>query len=252
MLLRELKRLFQSPLSYCCVLIYTGIMLLGIFPDLNTKTSQGWFEKYWLTENYGVSCLITALIFPIAVASVCYEERRGGYDWLVVMRTGCRRYCLVKSAAACAGSVLLYLLSVLLFVCIGSVIDPGLLANCTGEALERYFQGAVWAGLAKDYGYWASFLLFVLLNALSIGIFGSLTVCLSVYSTNRYVICAFPFVIERLGGYVGGVLDRWHYIPSVYASGTGTIRQCILRSLAAYAVLGGLYLWEWKWRRRHG
>lgn len=254
MLYRELKRLFQSPLSYCCVLIYAGVMLLGILTDLSGGTNQSWFGLYWYTENFGVSSLIAVLVFSIAVSAVCYEERRGGYDWLVMMRSGCGKYCFVKAAAACMGSILMYLLSTLLFVCIGSIIAPSTLSNCTAEGIERFFSvKGVWSELAEDYGYWASFAFYVLLNALSVGTFSIITVCLSVYCSNRYIICAFPFMIDRLGTYVGGILSRLNYTPFGHEySADGRIVTCILWNLAACTVLGLLYLGEMKWRRSHG
>lgn len=253
MVKRELGRLLKAPVTYACIIIYMGVLFLGIIEDLRAGSSIGWFEQFWLSENFGVACLIGTLIFPIAAAFGCYEERKGHYDWLVMMRSGYPKYCRSRVAAVVIGSMLMYVVSVALTVTVGSVFFPLVYRASNSEQLASYFPGGLWVWIAGRYGYWTSFFLYVLLNSLSVGIFSMVAVCVSVYSTNRYVICALPFFLYRIGTYLGGVLSRTAYSPfgrELQADG-GAV-NCIIMNLLAYLVLGYLYYFELKWRRTHG
>lgn len=77
--------------------------------------------------------------------------------------------------------------------------------------------------------------------------------CVSVFCTNQYVFYAMPFLLTRVGTYIGGVLALDAYIPygkELLADGGWGI--CLTRNLAAYAVLGFLYYREMKWRGING
>lgn len=67
------------------------------------------------------------------------------------------------------------------------------------------------------------------------------------------VFYAMPFLLTRIGTYMGGVLALDAYIPYgrelLADSGWGI---CLTRNLAAYAVFGFLYYREMKWRRING
>ena len=86
-----------------------------------------------------------------------------------------------------------------------------------------------------------------------IGIYVLIGLCVSVFCTNQYVFYAMPFLLTRVGTYIGGVLALDAYIPygkELLADGGWGI--CLTRNLAAYAVLGFLYYREMKWRGING
>lgn len=76
---------------------------------------------------------------------------------------------------------------------------------------------------------------------------------MSVYCTNRYVFYALPFLITRIGKYVGWIFDDSFYRPVMYSSSLGgDLVVCLLRNIMAYAVLGFCFYREISWRMING
>ena len=120
---RELKRILQKPAALVCIVVYIGIMILGVETDLRAGYETGIFDLFFLTENYGVTAFVQTLIFPIVAAGNYFDERKGHYDWLMQMRSGQRRYCIAKIVSAVLGGIILYMIVVFRFVrgvCSGS------------------------------------------------------------------------------------------------------------------------------------
>ena len=80
---RELKRILQKPAAFVCVIVYLGIMILGVESDLKMGYESGLLNLFWFTENFGVTAFIQTLVFPIAAAGNYFDERKGHYDWLM-------------------------------------------------------------------------------------------------------------------------------------------------------------------------
>ena len=93
---RELKRILQKPAAFVCVIVYLGIMILGVESDLKMGYESGLLNLFWFTENFGVTAFIQTLVFPIAAAGNYFDERKGHYDWLMQMRSGQMKYCFAK------------------------------------------------------------------------------------------------------------------------------------------------------------
>lgn len=93
---RELKRILQKPTAFVCIVVYMGIMILGVESDLRARYEIGFLNLFWVTENFGVTIFIQTLIFPVAAAGNYFDERKGHYDWLIQMRSGQLRYCIAK------------------------------------------------------------------------------------------------------------------------------------------------------------
>ena len=67
------------------------------------------------------------------------------------------------------------------------------------------------------------------------------------------VFYAMPFLLTRLGAYVGGLMTWTLYTPvGMERAADGGLIICLTRNLAAYAVLGFLYYREMKWRGING
>ena len=235
---RELKRILQKPTALVCVIIYIAVLFLGIESDLRAGYETGMLNLFWFTENFGATIFIQTLIFPIVAAGNYFDERKGHYDWLMQMRSGQLRYCLAKIVSAVLGGIILYMVSVLLFFILCVVCVPAIRRGNTIESVELFLgtKESLWYRMAS-----------------SIGIYVLLGLCVSVFCTNQYVFYAMPFLLTRIGTYMGGVLALDAYIPygrELLADGGWGI--CLTRNLAAYAVLGFLYYREMKWRGING
>ncbi len=55
---RELKRILQKPAAFVCVIVYLGIMILGVESDLKMGYESGLLNLFWFTENFGVPALL--------------------------------------------------------------------------------------------------------------------------------------------------------------------------------------------------
>ena len=253
MVIRETKRILLAPITWCSCLIFAIVILLGIAEDLSISDGgNGWFELLWLSENFGIGCLITPLIFPLAFAINAYEEKRNGYDWLLLLRSGYFRYCVSKTFSCLAGTVAAYTISMLMAVAMGCAINPSTIKNCTPEVLESFFPGGLWGNLANRANYWISLFVYLTGNSLNIALFSMIAVCTSVYATNLYIVCAVPFLLYRLGSYFGGIWDKMNY--TLYAKPTASdsgLLQCLIMNALALLVLGCLYFCELKGKAYH-
>ena len=256
---RELKRILQKPAAFVCVIVYLGIMILGVESDLKMGYESGLLNLFWFTENFGVTAFIQTLVFPIAAAGNYFDERKGHYDWLMQMRSGQMKYCFAKIVSAVLSGIILYMISVLLFFALCVSIAPAVRQGSTVESIKLLFGGMTsedepfWYKLALSIGYYPTTVLYALGYSFQIGIYVLIGLCVSVFCTNRYVFYAMPFLLTRIGTYMGGVLALDAYIPygrELLADGGWGI--CLTRNLAAYAVLGFLYYREMKWRGING
>ena len=72
---RELKRILQKPTAFVCIVVYMGIMILGVESDLRARYEIGFLNLFWVTENFGVTIFIQTLIFPTAADRRSLEDR---------------------------------------------------------------------------------------------------------------------------------------------------------------------------------
>lgn len=261
MIRREARRILISPLAWFCVFIYTAVMLMGIAETLKVKEAvidTGWLDQLCQTEEYGITVLVKNLVFPMSVASVYFDEKKGKCDWVKMMRTSRFHYCVTKAIAVFAGSIFLYIMSVLAFVAIGSMMHPEILTVTKNSFL---LTGEMWQRWIQDGNYWAVFFLYIVLNALHVAAWSSmLGLCVSVFSENRYVVAAVPFFINRnflyLGDKVDGLsmLSPYQYRPTQFWF-TGTpmdLFLLVLKNLAVLFLFTFIFIKEIKWMASHG
>ena len=55
---RELKRILQKTAAFVCVIVYFGLMILGVESDLKMGYESGLLNLFWFTENFGVTAFI--------------------------------------------------------------------------------------------------------------------------------------------------------------------------------------------------
>ena len=143
--------------------------------------------------------------------------------------------------------------SVVFAVCV--IFIPEVRHGSTVESITNLFQSkeCFWHRMALSIGYYPTVIVLAFQYSLHIGIYVLLGLCVSVFCTNRYVFYAMPFLLTRIGMYIGGFVGLYAYIPygrELLADGGWGI--CLTRNLAAYAVLGFLYYREMKWRGING
>lgn len=78
-----------------------------------------------------------------------------------MMRTSRLRYCVTKAIAVFVGSIFLYMMSVFLFIAIGSMMHPEILKT---DNNLYFLVGEMWQKWIQDGMYWGVFFLYVVLN----------------------------------------------------------------------------------------
>ena len=217
MIRREARRIVTSPLAWFCVVIYAAVLLMGIAETLKIKeaiSDMGWLDLLCVSEEYGITTLVKNLVFPMSVASVYFDEKKGKCDWVKMMRTSRLRYCVTKAIAVFVGSIFLYMMSVFLFIAVGSMMHPEILKTANNS---YFLVGEMWQKWIQDGMYWGVFFLYVVLNSLQVAAWSSmLGLCVAAFSENRYVVAAVPFFINRIFLYLGDMID-WLSIVSPYS-----------------------------------
>ena len=218
----------------------------------------GWLDQLCQTEEYGITVLVKNLVLPMSVASVYFDEKKGKCDWVKMMRTSRLRYCVTKAIAVFVGSIFLYMMSVFLFIAIGSMMHPEILKTANNS---YFLVGEMWQKWIQDGMYWGVFFLYVVLNSLQVAAWSSmLGLCVAAFSENRYVVAAVPFFINRIFLYLGDMID-WLSIVSPYSYQpiqfwyTGTqvdLFWLAFKNLAVMFLFTCIFIEEMKWRSLHG
>ena len=144
MIRREARRIVTSPLAWFCVVIYAAVLLMGIAETLKVKeaiSDHGWLDLLCVSEEYGITTLVKNLVFPMSVASVYFDEKKGKCDWVKMMRTSRLRYCVTKAIAVFVGSIFLYMMSVFLFIAVGSMMHPEIFKTANNS---YFLVGEMW------------------------------------------------------------------------------------------------------------
>ena len=193
---RELKRILQKPTAFVCIVVYMGIMILGVESDLRARYEIGFLNLFWVTENFGVTIFIQTLIFPVAAAGNYFDERKGHYDWLIQMRSGQLRYCIAKIVSAVLGGIILYMISVILFFAVCVIFIPEVRHGSTVESITNLFQSkeCFWYRMALSIGYYPTVIVLAFQYSLHIGIYVLLGLCVFAYK-NRDVYWRFCRII---------------------------------------------------------
>ena len=154
-----------------------------------------------------------------------------------------------KIVSAVLGGIILYMISILLFFALCVVFVREVRQGGTVKSIKLLFWGTLcrghrtfWYKMALVIGYYPAFL-HALGYSFQIGIYVLIGLCVSVFCTNQYVFYTLPFLLTKIGGYIGGFMTWSLYTPfGMERTADGGLTMCIVRNLAAYAVLGFLLL----------
>ena len=243
---------FRQPVALFCIVVYACLLIVGAAEDLRTDSSI--FEMFWLSENYGIALLVRPLIFPVAVVSSYCAERHNHFDLLIMLRMGEKKYCAFRVFTYCFIGILLYSLSTLIFGLVLSMTAHGNRKDTIERLVYFFGQETMWSRLAEKAGYWVSFFLYILINALPTGISILLAICVAALDWNKYVIYTVPFLLGRIGSFFdGSPVSFLFYSPfGRELQPDGGIAVCLLRNITASFILGYLFYKEICWRKSHG
>lgn len=255
MLRQEIKRIVLSPMAWLSVVLLSILMLVGMGEDIFGFGSGGWLKLFFFTENFGTSVWGEALLCPLAAASIYYEERNIHYDVLALTRAGRRRYCMNKIAAVCLGTMLLYIMASYLFLLLASVISEGAYSPFV---CENALSGTFWEPLLEKRLEMAVLAIHVLLYSFTAAIYAMISLILSVFCSNRYVLFAAPFLLAQMAEFLSHLTPIKSFIDIrllIYGGGDSwqlACLWCVLLNMLYLMILGAIYSQEMKWRAVHG
>ena len=211
MLRVRMKRLLSSRVFWGAVVLFAGIMVAGTYEDL--LNARRWdlsvLYLYMVTTSVGIAHALIAIvpIIPFAFFYVEELEKKAGYYNLI--RCSKRSYYLSNIAAAVLSATLVAVFAVLIFALVCLAFGAGLEPSDS----ERYIYGIspVFAKWLDDgrliYVLLVNFLAFVAYASP----WGLLCLLVSIFSKNKYVIIAFPFIFNIMVSYSlqGSPLDRF-------------------------------------------
>lgn len=195
----DFKRALRLPMLFAILAVIMGF----VFDNYSELTfwAQGSetvsvFYYYFNSVSFGgmFSSYLFPLIAALPFAAECAEQRRSGMTLYLVNRSGVKNYGILKMLTAALSGGLALCLGGMIFVAVLSVrlqlVNPGDLAEHAGW-MPYYSLLASGNGITYFFAAW--YLLF-----LTGALYASAAMCVSAFTTDRYVVIASPFLAAFL------------------------------------------------------
>lgn len=189
-----MKRLLGSGVFWGTVVLFAVIMIAGVYGDLIIARGNSMSVLYMfvVTTAIGIAHVLVAIITIIPFAFFYVEELEKKAVYYNLIRCSKRSYYLSNIATAFFSSVLVTVFALLLFVLVclafGAGFDP--------SRMIYYYEGTVYAPWMED-GHIIPVLLIEFLSFVAYSSpWGLLCLVISIFSKNKYVIIAFPFILH--------------------------------------------------------
>lgn len=169
-------------------------LLIGAYEDIGTEFhALGLFEVSYMV---GAAILLRPLIAALPVSFFLMREWGGRYHQIILLRGSCLRYSLSKTAAVFAVGCSVPLAANLLLLLTVLAASPAQVFDLSYPAAGGVFPALVRAGHPN-----LALLLYILWHSLAGGLWAVVDLCVSLVTTNGYVLAAAPFLLERVCSY---------------------------------------------------
>ena len=206
----RMKRLLGSRVFWGAVVLFAAIMVAGAYEDLPHArvNSSSVLYLYMVSTSIGIAHALVAIVPIIPFAFFYVEELEKKAVYYNLIRCSKRSYYWSNIVAAVLSSVLVTVFALLLFTLVCLAFGAGLE---TGQSvMSHYGTSPFFRECLEDgrliYVMLINFLAFVAYSAP----WGLLCLLISIFSKNKYVIVAFPFIFKIAVSYLlQGSLDRF-------------------------------------------
>ncbi len=210
----RMKQLLGSGVFWGTVLPFAVIMVAGAYTDLPAArvNSSSVLYLYLVTSTVGIAHVLVPVVTILPFAFFYVEEMEKKAVYYNLIRSSKRAYYGSNIAAAVLSSMLVSAFGLLIFVlvCLGYGAVFGY-----SDAVLSFFEGSIYGDWLTDGRHvWVllvKLLAFVVLSAP----WGVLCLAVSVFSRNKYVILAAPFLIEWAVSVVLQMLGLWLLDPGM-------------------------------------
>ena len=191
----RMKRLLGSRVFWGTVVLFAAIMVAGAYEDLPDARANdiSVLLLYDVTTSIGIVHALIAIVPIIPFAFFYVEELEKKAVYYNLVRCSKRSYYWSNIAAAVLSSALVAVFALLLFVLVCVAFGAGIETN---SALRNHYEISVFVEWLEDgrliYVMLIRFLAFVAYASP----WGLLCLLISIFSKNKYVIVAFPFIFN--------------------------------------------------------
>lgn len=197
-----MKRLLGSRVFWIAVVMYAAIMAAGVYGDMEHAGANSTSVLYLfvVTSSLGIAHVLVSIVPIIPFAFFYVEELDKKAVYYHLIRSSKRSYYCSNIAAAFLSSVLVTVFALLLFILVCMVFGASLFA--CGDSMMSYFEGTVYAQWLENGRAIPVLLIKLLAFVAYASPWGLLCLVISIYSKNKYVIVAFPFICSIAVSYL--------------------------------------------------
>lgn len=210
----RMKQLLGSGVFWGTVLLFAVIMVAGTYTDLPAvrANSSSVLYLYLVTSTVGIAHVLVPVITILPFTFFYVEEMEKKEVYYNLIRCSRRAYYSSNIAVAVLSSMLVSGLALLIFVlvCLGYGAVFGY-----SDAELSFFEGSIYVGWLRDGRHVWVLLVKLLAFVTYSAPWGLLCLAVSVFSKNKYVILAAPFLIEWSVSLVLQMLGVWQLEPGM-------------------------------------
>lgn len=258
MLGKEIKRILLSPIAIVSIVLLAVLQLAGIWDTIIDSGKQNWVYLLYMTENFGAIAWAEAVICPLAVACIYYDDWKANYASLAMTRAGRKKYYVIKITATCISSMLIFQFAAILMFLAATIITNGRYSPF--QPAENALLYTCWQPFLDAYMEWIVLCILFVIYSMTAAIYGLISLCMSVFCQNRYVILAMPFIVNQMMEFFKSLLpfpapSGCRLVATVSAE-WGDWKMAVVNSvmfhLIYWVILGIVYIYEMRWRSVHG
>lgn len=202
MFLFYLRRMAKSPVFWGCIVLLSGLMVIGCYEDLgaagNADNDISVMYCFWVTNSIGISHVLVPAVVVVPFLFFFVDELGKGSLYYQLIRSRKATYYLGQLGAALLSAMLIAVLSTILFSLICMLYGAGWQANdsliqrYSGSCFEETIQRRPWVV------YQVNVLAFVLYSTPWV----LMGMVLSLFTKHRYLILIGPFIIFMAMNYL--------------------------------------------------
>lgn len=247
MIKQDIRKVLLSPFFYISIVAGCILMLMGAWEDLPISRDIVYLHDC----GSGMFMGFLPLLSGLAIADLYCIESKSGYHYSIMVRGSKLQYCLSKVFVGILTGFLVSLLATPLFILACFIIEQGHLN--VGEDIPDLYQ-MLGEGLIRDWiqsGH-CEYLMYrrVLLQCFYSSLWPSMALCISIFTQNKYVVIAGPFVLDSIWTAVVVGLE-FYYLSATAISPDGRaeflpyegIPFRIAVILFYYIVEGAIFTW---------
>ena len=209
-----MKQLLGSGVFWGTVLLFAVIMVAGAYSDLPAARANSLpvLYLYLVTSTVGIAHVLVPVVTILPFAFFYVEEMEKKAVYYKLIRCSKRAYYGSNIAVAVLSPILVSALALLDFVlvCLGYGAGFGY-----SNGMVSFFEGSMYADWLLDGRHVWVLLVKLLAFVARSAPWGLLCLAASVFSKNKFVILAAPFLIERSVSLVIQMLGLWLLDPGM-------------------------------------